>query len=338
MRYRILGKTQIRVSEIGFGAWGIGGMWGTTHDPEAIAALHRAYELGVTFFDTAAVYGDGHSEELIAQALGHAREEIVIASKVPPKNMRWPVLADDPIQETFPADWIVECTEQSLRRLKTDYLDVQQLHAWTPDYVMETDWYDALEALRTEGKIRAYGVSVNDWDAHGGVGLVKAALTDTVEVIYNIFEQRPAQKLFPAAQAGNVGIIARVPFEEGLLTGALTPDTVFEESDWRGKWLTPERLEEAQQRLEPLKAFLNEDRPSLAALALKFCLSHPAVSTVIPGMRTVSHVDANCAASDGKLLAAHLREELAKHAWNHGWAYPWAAERESERSAEGADA
>lgn len=338
MRYRILGKTQIRVSEIGFGAWGIGGMWGAARDEEAVAALTRAFELGVTFYDTAMVYGDGHSEELIARALGAHREEIVIASKVPPKTMRWPVRPGDPIEETFPADWIIECTEASLRRLQTDYLDVQQLHAWTPDYVMETDWYDAMEQLRAEGKIRAFGVSVNDWDAYGGLGLVKAGLTDTIQVIYNIFEQRPAEKLFPAAQAANVGIIARVPFEEGLLTGALTPDTQFDQDDWRREWLTPQRLQEAARHLEPLSAFLNEDRPTLARLALKFCLSHPAVSTVIPGMRTVAHVEDNCAASDSKLLTAHLREELARHAWNHGWAYPWAEETEGEITVEDADA
>lgn len=329
MRYRILGKTQIRVSEIGFGAWGIGGgKWGTARDEEALAALSRAFELGITFYDTALVYGDGHSEELIGQALGRVREEIVIASKVPPMNLRWPPRADAPIEEAFTAEWIRQCTEESLRRLKTDYLDLQQLHAWAPDWVMETEWYDTLEDLQREGKIRAFGVSLNDWDAAGGVGLVKAGLTDTVQVIYNIFEQRPAEKLLPAAQAHNIGVIARVPFEEGLLTGNLTVDTEFEADDWRKEWLTPERLAEAQRRLAPLRAFLNEDRPSLAMLALKFCLSHPAVSTVIPGMRTVRHVEANCAASDGKLLAPHLREELAAHAFNHGWAYPWADEAE----------
>ena len=329
MRYRILGKTGIRVSEIGFGAWGIGGEpWGAADDDAAARALSRAFDLGITFFDTAMVYGKGHSEELIGRALGGRRDEIVIASKVPPKNFTWPVTPDTPIEETFPADWIIECTEASLRRLQTDYLDVQQLHAWTPDYVAETDWYDAMETLKEQGKIRAAGVSVNDWDPHGGTGLVRSGMIDTVQVIYNIFEQRPAEKLLPAAQANNVGIIVRVPFEEGLLTGQFGPDTEFDEDDWRREWLTRERLEEVERRVEPLKGFLNDDRPTLPALALKFCLSHPAVSTVIPGMRKLEHVEANCAVSDGQLLSANVQSKLREHGFVHGWDYPWAAAKE----------
>ena len=323
MHYRKLGRTGIEVSEIGFGGWGIGGGWGHQDDQEALRALKQALDLGVTFFDTALGYGNGHSERLIGQAVAEVRDRVVIATKIPTKTYRWPALPHEPISETFPADWIIECTEKSLKNLDTDYIDVQQLHAWTPPYAEQLEWYEALTRLKEQGKIRAFGVSANDWDPYGPVGLVKSGLTDTVQVIYNIFERRPAEALLPAALEHDVGIIVRVPFEEGLLTGKMGPDYVFDAGDWRADWLSPERLQEAAQRVEALKPFLAEDRPTLAALALKFCLSHPAVSTVIPGMRRLAHVQANCAASDGKLLSSEEIEALKAHAFAHGWSYPW---------------
>ncbi len=326
MQYRTLGRTGIQISEIGFGAWGIGGGWGSTDDAEAERALRRAYELGVTFFDTALGYGDGHSEALIGKATRGFRDQIVIAGKIPPKTQRWPVLPEEPISETFPADWIIACTEQSLKNLGTDYLDVQQLHAWTDAYTDRSEWLEGFTRLKEQGKIRAFGVSANDWDPYGPVNLIRSGKIDTVQVIYNLFEQRPAEQLLPAAQEHNVGIIVRVPFEEGLLTGTMGPGYRFAEDDWRAEWLTPERLEESARRVEGLRAYLNPDRPTLAALALKFCLSHPAVSTVIPGMRRVSHVDANCAVSDGKLLSPEEQQELARFAFAHGWKYPWSQE------------
>jgi aryl-alcohol dehydrogenase-like predicted oxidoreductase len=323
MQYRTLGRTGIQVSEIGFGAWGIGGGWGPTDDVEAERALQRAYELGVTFFDTALGYGDGHSEALIGKATRGFRDKIVIASKIPPKTEQWPVLPHEPISTTFPADWIVACTERSLKNLGTDYLDVQQLHAWTDPYTEQSEWLEGFTRLKEQGKIRAFGVSANDWDPYGPTNLIRSGKIDAVQVIYNLFEQRPAEQLLPAALKHNVGIIVRVPFEEGLLTGTLGPGYRFAEDDWRAEWLTPERLEESARRVEGLRAFLAPDRPTLAALALKFCLSHPAVSTVIPGMRRVPHVEANCAVSDGKLLSESEQQALAKFAFAHGWKYPW---------------
>ena len=277
--------------------------------------------MGVTFFDTALGYGQ--SENLIGQALGNVRHQVVIATKIPPKTERWPVLPSEPVSETFPADWVIKCTEESLRKLNTDYVDVQQLHAWTPGYVEQLEWYEALSRLKEQGKIRAFGVSANDWDPYGPVGLAKSGLADTVQVIYNIFEQRPAEQLLPAALEHNVGIIVRVPLEEGLLTGTMGPSYKFREDDWRGSWLTPERLAEAARRVERLKPFLAEDCPTVAALALKLVLSHPAVSATIPGMRSVAHVQANTAVSDGKLLSAETLEALKGHAFAHGWKYPW---------------
>ncbi len=323
MHYRTLGRTGFCVSEIGFGAWGIGGEWGPQDDAEAERALQRAFDLGVNFFDTALVYGEGHSEVLIGHALRDRREKVFIASKIPPKTFRWPVRPDDRLKDTFPSKWIIECTDRSLKRLQTDYLDLQQLHAWTDTYTEQLEWHEALLKLKQQGKIRAFGVSANDWDPYGPVNAMKAGLLDTVQVIYNIFEQRPAEQMLPLALDKQVGIIVRVPFEEGLLTGSFPPGHQFAANDWRAQWLTPDRLAKTAPRVERLKVFLSDDKPTLAALALKFCLSHPAVSTVIPGMRRVRHVEANCAVSDGKLLSEAERKELEKHAFVHGWKYPW---------------
>ncbi|MHB1356384.1 MAG: aldo/keto reductase [Anaerolineae bacterium] len=324
MRYRSLGRTGIPVSEIGLGSWGLGGGWGNLDDAEALRAMERAIELGVTFFDTALGYGNGHSESLIGRVLKGRREKLVVATKIPPQTGRWPVLPTDPVEATFSAKWVIECTEKSLKNLNTDYIDVQQLHAWTPPYVQQTAWLEGLQRLKEQGKVRAFGVSANDWDPYGTVSLVESGLIDTVQVIYNLFEQRPAEELLPAALKHKVGIIVRVPFEEGLLTGKLGPNHRFVEGDWRADWLTPQRLQAAAPHVEALQVYLNADHPTLASLALKFILSHPAVSTVIPGMRTITHVDENVAASDGKLLISVELESLSQHAYVHGWKYPWA--------------
>ena len=191
MQYRNLGRSGITVSEIGFGAWGIGG-WGRRDDAEALEALRRAFDLGVTFYDTALGYGNGHSEQLIGRVFKTDRQKVVIASKIPPKTSIWPVTPDQPASETFPAAWVIECTEKSLKNLGSDYLDVMQLHAWTDAYCQQTEWLEGFQRLKKDGKIRAIGVSVNDWDAYGGVGLAQAGLVDSIQVIYNIFKQRPA--------------------------------------------------------------------------------------------------------------------------------------------------
>lgn len=327
MIYRKLGRTGMEVSEIGYGCWGIGGGWGQLDDEEATKALKRGIDLGVNFFDTALGYGGGHSENLIGEAVAGMRDSVVIATKIPPKTSRWPVLPQEPVSETFPEDWIIECTEKSLKNLNTEYIDVQLLHAWTPPYLQQLDWYEALMKLKEQEKIKTFGISSNDWDPYGPVELAKSGLIDAIEVIYNVFEQRPAEQLLPAALEHEVGIIVRVPFEEGLLTGKMGPGYKFEEGDWRAGWLTPERLAEAAQHVDNLKQLLASDRPTLAALALKFCLSHPAVSTVIPGMRKVEHVESNCAVSDGKMLPDDVLAKLKDHAFVHGWKYPWSQEK-----------
>jgi aryl-alcohol dehydrogenase-like predicted oxidoreductase len=326
MLYRKLGKSGLKVSEIGFGGWQIGGGFGKQDDTEGIACIHRAMELGVNFIDTAAVYGNGHSERLIGRAVEGKRDKVAIASKIPPKIDRQ-AIESDRIGDVFPEKWIFEITERSLKNLNIECLDLQQLHSWTPAFLKQTTWLDALQKLKKQGKLKSFGVSANDWDPYGATELTKSGLIDSVQVIYNIFEQRPAEGLLDAALKANVGIIVRVPFEEGLLTGNFGPEVKMEESDWRSKWMTPARRREAAGHVEALKKFLKPDRPTLAALALKFCLSHPAVSTVIPGMRRLPHVDSNCAVSDGKLLSKEELAELGKHKWVHGWLYPWAEKK-----------
>lgn len=325
MEYRELGRTGLLISEVGYGGWGIGG-WGPRDDQEALTALRRAFDLGVNFYDTAAGYGKGHSETLIGKAFKGMRDKVIIASKIPPKTFRWPVKDSDPLLETFPPEWIIESTEKSLRNLGTDYLDLQQFHAWTPAYLEQPEWREAFLRLQQQGKVRAFGVSANDWDPYGAVGLARSGLVDSIQVVFNIFEQRPAEQLLPAAEAAGVGIIARVPFEEGLLTGTLGPDTRFPEGDWRAQWLTPERLAEGAQRVKQLEQFLGPDCPTLAALALKYILSHRAVTTAIPGMRRVAHVEANVRVSDGRLLPSDVLAELKQHSLVHGWKYPWSHE------------
>ncbi len=314
MENRTLGRTGIEVSEIGFGAWAIGGeMWGPQNDRESVAALHRALDLGCTFFDTAQVYGDGHSERLIAKVLKErgARDQVTVATKVPPKNRIWRPRPGTPISEAFPPDYIRERCEISLETLETDTLDLYQLHTWCPAWDGETDWYEAMVQLQEAGKIRFVGISVSGDRPGEANSHLEAGRVDSVQVIYNILDQSPEEALFPVAQAHNVGIIARVPLASGALTGKWTRETEFPKGDWRGAWKDRAWLYDKVEQVERLR-FLEEDGESLAAASLRFCLSHPAVSTVIPGIRDAEQAEINMGASDGGPLeeskARRLRE------------------------------
>ena len=234
MEYRRLGRTGAEVSEIGFGAWGIGkGWWGETDDRLSVQALLRALELGVTFIDTAYAYGNGHSERLIARAFRQARQRVFVATKVPLKSADWPPKQGVPARQAFPADWIIKHTEQSLRNLEADCLDLQQLHIWRDEWVEEAEWQEAVQRLKQQGKIKAFGVSIIDHQSESALKLVQSALADTVQVIYNIFDQSAGDALLPLCEARNVGVIARCPFDEGSLAGVIRPDTVFPPEDWR---------------------------------------------------------------------------------------------------------
>ncbi|ADI15379.1 aldo/keto reductase [Truepera radiovictrix] len=314
MHYRQLGKTGIRVSEIGFGAWGIGGGWGERDDTAALAALERALEEGITFIDTALGYGEGHSERLIGQVVGGSDREVVIATKVPPKNRLWPARKGTTLAETFPKDYVLACTDQSLQNLGKEQVDVLQFHVWDDAWAHEAAWRETVEELKRSGRIRAFGLSLNDHEPENALAALETGLVDTVQVIYNIFDQTPAERLFPACERLGVGVIVRVPLDEGGLTGAITPETTFEEGDWRASYFAGERKAQVYERTQAL-AFLTEDGATLAEAALRFTLSHPAVSTVIPGMRSPARVAQNAAVSDGRLLSPEVLARLKDHAW-----------------------
>ena len=320
MRYRRLGRTNIEVSEIGFGAWGIGkGWWGQTDDALSIRALLRALELGVTFIDTAYGYGDGHSERLIARAFREFGRRVFVATKIPPKTSDWPPKPTTRAKEAYPTRWIIEYTERSLRNLGTDCVDLQQLHVWRDEWLHEDEWKEAAFRLKEQGKIRFFGVSIIDHQPETALKAVQSGLIDTVQVIYNIFDQSPADELFPLCVKHDAGVIARVPFDEGSLTGKLQPNRKFDPDTFQGFYFRGDRLKETCERVEGLKVFLREEVETLPKLALKFCLSHKAVSTVIPGMRRPEHVEENSAASDGRLLRPEELEALKAHAWRRNF-------------------
>jgi len=315
MQYRTLGRTGYQVSEIGLGAWAMGGMWGPLGDGTSLKALHRAMDLGVNFFDTALAYGEGHSEGLIAKAFHQRGERVFVATKVPPKNYEWPAKPGDSLSKIFPSDWIIQCTERSLENLNTDCLDLHQLHVWADAWTDQSEWYETLMRLKEQGKIRYFGVSVNDHEPDSVMRVVTSGKIDTIQVIYNLFDQTPNGRLLPLCLEKNVGVIARCPFDEGSLTGRLEASLPFHKDDWRNRYFKGSRLKQTLARVEELKFLVRGERKSLAQAALKFCLSHPAVSTVIPGMRRPEHVEENCAVSDGLFLTVEELEQVKSHAW-----------------------
>jgi len=313
---RTLGKTGLEISALGFGAWGIGGsMWIGAEDDESLAALRRAIELGVNFIDTAAGYGGGHSEELVGRAVREAAETVHVATKIPPKNMRWPAPAGVPADDAFPADWVIAQTEGSLARLGLETIDVQQFHVWSDEWVGEGSWLDAIERLKRDGKIRAFGVSINDHQPANAVELVESGHVDTVQVIYNVFDQSPEDELFRAVEAADVGVIARVPFDEGSLTGRIRPETEFPDGDFRNRYFGGERRREVWERAQAVASDARVPVDELAEVALRFCITHPAVSTAIPGMRTVRNVERNTAAIERGPLSEDQVAALRPHRW-----------------------
>ena len=316
MRYRTLGRTGLEVSEVGYGAWGIGGIqWTGGDDEEAIRALHLSIDGGLNLIDTALAYGGGHSERLVGQVVRSRSEKIAIATKIPPLNREWPA-RDVPLHEVFPADHIIRSTEESLRNLGVETIDLQQLHVWTDHWAQETEWLEALTRLREAGKIRFIGLSLNDYQPSNSLQALRLGVIDAVQVIYNIFEQAPEDALYPLCEELNIGVLARVPFDEGGLTGAIRPETVFPESDFRAFFFRGDRKQKVFDRVERLKLLLNHEAMSLPELALRYVLSHDAVSTVIPGMRSTRHVTSNLSWADGRRLSADLKWRLKQFAWD----------------------
>jgi aryl-alcohol dehydrogenase-like predicted oxidoreductase len=320
MRYRTLGRTGWQVSDIGFGAWGIGGaMWQGSRDLESAASLRAAIGAGVNFIDTALVYGEGHSERLVGQAVRGAGRKVYVATKAPPKNYLWPARPGIPIKDVFPYRYIIECTEKSLLHLGMDSVDLQQLHVWNPEWLASDDWRRAAEDLKRSGKIRAFGVSINDHQPDSALELIETGVIDTVQVIYNIFDQTPETRLFPLCLERNIGVLARVPLDEGSLAGTITETTTFPPGDFRNQYFGGDRKRQVVSRVNALRNDLWGAAGTLPEIALRYCLSHPAVSTVIPGMRKLENVKMNCALSDQGALDPETLAVLKRHAWDRNF-------------------
>jgi aryl-alcohol dehydrogenase-like predicted oxidoreductase len=321
---RRLGRTGYEVTEIGFGAWGLGGnMWLGVDDAEGKEALRTALDLGVTFLDTALVYGEGHSERLIGEVLRERKSDgIVVATKIPPMDYGWPGKKETPLAKTFPRAWVIECVERSLRNLGAGELQVVQFHVWHDAWLEADEWpvvRDTLALLKKEGKVLHWGVSVNSHHPETAFKLLSDPLIETVQAIYNIYDRSPERGLLELVREKDLGFIVRVPFDEGALTGAIGPSTEFPKGDWRNRYFEGDRKREVAERAERLKGLLGEEAESLSELALRFCLQRPEVATVIPGMRRAAHARANVAVSDGKKLSAGMLEGLEPFAWDKSW-------------------
>ena len=321
MRYRNYPRTGWQVAEIGYGMWGMGG-WTGSDDEQSLEALDLAVSLGCNFFDTAWAYGNGHSEQLLGRTLKrHAGTRLYVATKVPPKNRVWPGRAETPIRDVFPPDHIREYTEKSLENLGVETLDLQQLHVWSDAWADDEGWKKAADDLKRQRLVTSFGISVNRWEPANVLRALDSGLLDCVQVVYNIFDQAPEDELFPYCQEHGIAVIARVPFDEGSLTGTLTPESTWPPGDWRTLYFTPEYLALTLERVDRLLPLVPEGQ-TLPELALRFILHHPAVTTTIPGMRKPAHVRANLAASDGRPLAPDLVARLRAHRWERDWDIP----------------
>ena len=315
MNYRQFGRVGWPVSEIGYGMWGMAG-WTGSADTESFASLDRAIELGCNFFDTAWAYGDGHSEGLLGETLRRHRDKrLYVATKIPPKNRKWPARPEYSLDDVYPPDYIREYTEKSLRNIGVDRLDLQQFHVWSDTWAADDRWQKAAARLKEEGLVEAIGISVNRFQPHNVLRALETGLIDSVQVVYNTFDQNPEDELFPACQARNIAVIARVPFDEGSLTGNLTADSKWPEGDFRNLYFHPENLANTLPRVEKLRAAVPAGM-TMPELVLRHILAHPAVTTVIPGMRKLQHVENNIGVSGQPPLPDALLAELKTHRWN----------------------
>ena len=344
MKNRTLGRTGIPVSEIGLGTWGMGGAatgWSGSDDTQSIAAIHRALDLGLNFIDTALSYGNGHSERLIGQALRQSGGKTVhIATKIPPKNgFQNARTSETPLREAFPAQHIVAATEESLRNLQRESIDLQQLHVWhdawlnapespqspeSQEFQELQDLFDAIDRLKSQGKIRAFGISILRNTPNNSLALVRSGLVDAVQVFYNIFDQRPEAELLPLCRQHNVGVLARVPLDEGGLTGTITAATTFPEGDFRNGYFQGDRKRQVHERAQAIVADMRNSDPALTMedlprIALQYVLAHPAITATIPGMRSPRNVERNCAAGDLPPLTPQQIEILHRHHWDRNW-------------------
>jgi aryl-alcohol dehydrogenase-like predicted oxidoreductase len=314
MNYRRFGRTNWQVSEMGYGMWGMGS-WSGSDDEESLRALQHAVDLGCNFFDTAWGYGEGRSERLLGQLVrANAGRKLFTATKIPPKNSTWPSRREFTLDDTFPPDYIERRVHESLEHAGLPHFDLMQFHVWEDSWIEDDRWIKKIDELRAQNLFSAIGISINRWEPWNGVKAVSSGLIDSVQVIYNIFDQNPEDELFPACAEKDVAVIARVPFDEGTLTGTLTKDSKWPEGDWRNIYFVPENLIPSVERAHRLKEMLPRDL-TLPEMALRFILSNSNVSTIIPGMRKLSHVESNIAASDAGPLSDELVAALREHRW-----------------------
>jgi aryl-alcohol dehydrogenase-like predicted oxidoreductase len=315
MKYRRFGRTGWTVSEIGYGMWGMAG-WTGSDDVESMQSLQRAVDLGCNFFDTAWAYGNGHSEELLGRLVrNNPAKKLYLATKIPPKNLAWPSRREYTLDDCFPPDHIDRYAHASLKNLGVGSFDLIQFHTWEDSWLEDDRWVKKIDDLRNQGLFRAVGISVNRWEPWNGMRAVESGLIDSVQVIYNIFDQNPEEALLPACAAMDVGVIARCPFDEGSLTGTLTLESRWPQGDWRNTYFVPQNLQASVARAGALKPLVPPGM-TMPEMALRFILNDPTVSTTIPGMRKMKNVEANVSASDKGPLPADLHAELRKHRWD----------------------
>jgi len=315
MKYRKLGRTDWNVSEIGYGMWGIAG-WTGSDDEESLKSLQMAVDMGCNFFDTAWGYGEGKSESLLGQLIrANKSRKLYTATKIPPKNFKWPSRREYSLDDCFPPEHIQEYVERSLKNAGLDSFDLMQFHTWEDRWLEDDRGMNKMINLKEKGLFHAIGISINRWEPWNGIKAVKSGLIDTVQVIYNIFDQNPNDELFPACVGKNVGVIARVPFDEGTLTGTLTKESKWPEGDWRNTYFVKENLIPSVEHADVLKPLVPKGM-SMPEMALRFILGEPTVSTIIPGMRKLNHTITNLKTSDPGPLDQDLMKKLEKHRWD----------------------
>ncbi len=317
MMMKQFSKSKYKISQLGFGCWGIGkSMWIGADDIESKKTLHKAIDKGINFFDTALVYGNGHSEQLVGEVEKESNEELFIASKIPSKKLEWPASDSSMLKESFTKDYIIKKTEESLRNLKRGYIDLMQFHVWNDKWAKEDDWKEAIHKLKKDGKVRFWGISINDHQPSNGIEAGKTGLIDSFQVIFNIFDQKPVEKLFPFCLENKISIIARVPFDEGALTGNIDPATEFPVGDFRNSYFRDKRKVDVKLRVDKIWSDVKSETSSMAEAALRYIISFDAVTSVIPGMRKEKNLLANFKSVERGPLSQELLEQLKVHRWD----------------------
>jgi aryl-alcohol dehydrogenase-like predicted oxidoreductase len=315
VKYRTFGRLGWQVSEVGYGMWGMAG-WTGSHDEESHGSLDRAVELGCNFFDTAWAYGDGHSERLLGETLErHKDKRLYVATKIPPRNRRWPARPEYSLEDVFPADYIREYCDRSLRNIGVQVIDLLQFHVWSDHWASDVSWQKAITDLKRQKLVEGIGISINRWQPENALRALDTGLIDAVQVVYNLFDQSPEDRLFPFCEERKIAVIARVPFDEGSLTGTLTANSTWPAGDFRNLYFNRDNLRQTLERVERLRPAIPTGM-TMPELTLRHILEHDAVSTVIPGMRKRRHVEENLAVSDGRRLPPAVSAELKRHRWN----------------------